>query len=57
VDECLSREGRFLRDEEQASIFSTRDVSPASGANVRLRVRGSPIRRMGTSIEGWLAGV
>jgi hypothetical protein len=57
VDECLSREGRFLRDEEQASIFSTRDVSPASGANVRLRVRRSPIRRMGTSIEGWLAGV
>jgi hypothetical protein len=29
-------ENRFLRDEEQAATFPTRDVSPASGARAKL---------------------
>jgi hypothetical protein len=36
ADQCLSREGRFLRDEERAATFPTRDVSPASGARAKL---------------------
>jgi hypothetical protein len=52
ADECLSRDGRFLRDEEGAATLPTRDVPPAGGARTKLRARttASPISR------SWLAG-
>jgi len=39
ADECRSREGRFLRDEERAATFPT--SRPASGASAKLTAQNN----------------
>jgi hypothetical protein len=51
ADECLNR---FLRDEEGAATFPTRDVSPVSDARAKLAAQNDrePDQPVSTS-DGW----